>query len=168
MPSRLLCCALVSFLLLGCSGLRAEDALELSPAEASFAKSMSGATMAGAFTVSDAPEAAPRSERYDLGEVRKVSQQDGRGLWLFPTRIRYGDKDVTLPITLPVEFAGDAAVIRVDKIGFPGLGVYSARVLVHGGKYAGYWEGSGHGGHLFGVLEKKKVETKETPSNQEQ
>ncbi len=158
MLPRRFCCALVGLVLLGSSGLRAEDAPELSPAEAAFAKSMSGATMAGAFTVSDAPDAAPRSERYDLGEVRKVGQQEGQGLWIFPTRIRYGDKDVTLPITLPVDFAGDTAVIKVDNIGFPGLGVYSARVLVHGGKYAGYWEGGGHGGHLFGVLEKQKLD----------
>lgn len=126
----------------------ADSELTLSPAEQAFAKAMAGATLDGSFTLSDRPDAKPRAERYDLGQVRKV----GEGMWLIPARIRYGDHDVELPITLPVDFAGDTAVIRVDNLGFPGLGVYSARVMIHGGKYAGYWQGAGHGGHLFGEL----------------
>lgn len=136
---------------LGSAQPAAEAPPEMTPAEAAFAKAMSGATLAGAFTTgADAP---PRAERYDLGEVRKV----GDGLWQIRARIRYGEHDVELPITLPVDFAGDAAVIRVDKVGFPGLGEYSARVLIQGGKYAGYWEGAGHGGHLFGELTRREA-----------
>ncbi|TWT85244.1 hypothetical protein Pla123a_00510 [Posidoniimonas polymericola] len=124
----------------------AEESAELTPAEQAFAKAMSNATLRGAFTTG--ADAAPRAERYDLGKVSKV----GDGLWQIRARIRYGEHDVELPLTLPVDFAGDAAVIRVDNVGFPGLGVYSARVMIQGGKYAGYWQGGGHGGHLFGEL----------------
>lgn len=129
------------------------EAPEISPAERAFADTMDGATMVGNFTVTGDESPNLRPERYDLGEVRKLTGE----LWLIQTRIRYGDKDVTLPITLPVRFAGDTAVIVVDKVGFPGLGTYSARVLVHDGKYAGYWQGTGHGGHLFGTIERAKA-----------
>lgn len=118
----------------------------MSAAEHAFAEAMSGAVLVGQFTAGE--EAAPRPERYELGEVRKV----GDDLWLLPARIKYGDHDVTIPVTLPVEWAGDAAVIVVDNVGFPGLGVYSARVLIHDGRYAGYWHGGDHGGHLFGKI----------------
>ena len=126
------------------------EALPMSPAEQAFADAMSGAALVGQFTVGEAM--APKPERYELGQVRKV----GEHKWVIPARIRYGDHDVTLPITLPVKWAGDTAVIIVDNVGFPGLGTYSARVMIHNGRYAGYWHGADHGGHLFGAIEKEK------------
>lgn len=127
--------------------------VEMNEREQAFAAAISGAALEGHFTVSgqnegDLPKLS--AENYSLGEVRKVAE----GRWLLPARINYGDKDVTLPLTLPVEWAGDTAVIIVDKVGFPGLGTYSARVLIHDGRYAGYWAGADHGGHLFGVVKK--------------
>ena len=83
-------------------------------------------------------------------EVRKVDEKH----WLFKARIRYGDHDVTLPMTLPIEWAGDTPVVVVDNVGFPGLGTYSARVLFHHDHYAGHWSGANHGGHLFGTIER--------------
>lgn len=136
----------------------AEETRELTPAEADFAKAMSHSTLVGRFTLSSQTDQTPREERYDVGHVQKLTDR----LWLLPTRIRYGDKDVNLPIALPVEFAGDTAVIRVDKLGFPGLGAYSARVLVHDDRYAGYWQGDGHGGHLFGEIKHEAAEPEAT------
>lgn len=125
----------------------AAEPAPLTANEQKFAEAMSGASLVGSFTLWKSP-GPPKSERYDLGEVRKV----GDGMWLIPTRVRYGKQDVTLPITLPVEWAGDTAVIVVDEVGFPGLGTYSARVMIHDGYYAGYWKGGKRGGHLFGEL----------------
>ncbi|MEN1678359.1 MAG: hypothetical protein AAGJ46_02120 [Planctomycetota bacterium] len=124
---------------------------ELTPAEKAFAQQMSGATLVGSFTTG--PNTPAKAERYDLGEVRKVAPDR----WLIEARIRYGDNDVTLPLTLPVKFAGDTAVIIVNKMGFQPLGVYSARVLIHDGRYAGYWDGAGYGGHLFGTISLPKA-----------
>ena len=127
--------------------------VEMNEREQAFAAAISGTTLEGHFTISGRNEAdLPQlsAENYSLGEVRKVAE----GKWLIPANIKYGDKDVTLPLTLPVEWAGDTAVIIVDKVGFPGLGTYSARVLIHDGRYAGYWAGADHGGHLFGVVKK--------------
>lgn len=121
--------------------------LTMNDREQAFAAQLSGAALVGRFTAGNGPA---KPERYELGTVKKVAE----GQWLIPARIVYGDHDVTLPITLPVEWAGDTAVIVVDNIGFPGLGQYSARVLIHNGRYAGYWHGANRGGHLFGTLEK--------------
>ncbi len=143
-------------MLLPAATLWAEEPVAMNALEASLSKSLSGAVMTGFFTVdpaADSDAGAPPKlsrERYELGEVKKLDT----GMWVFPTRIKYGDHDVTLPIVLPVAWADDTAVIRVNNVGFPGLGTYSARVLIHDGKYAGYWQGAGHGGRLFGSIEK--------------
>lgn len=125
--------------------------------EARLAKLLTGATLQGYFTLTgdQQAEGPPKllGERYDLIEVRKLDEE---GNWLFKARIRYGDHDVTLPMTLPVEWAGDTPVVVVDNVGFPGLGSYSARVLFHEHHYAGHWNSANHGGHLFGVIEKSR------------
>ena len=61
---------------------------------------------------------------------------------------------MTLPLTLPIRWAGDTPVICVDKLGIPGLGVYTARVMIYADHYAGFWSGANHGGHLFGIIKK--------------
>ena len=118
--------------------------------EAALAKMLSGATLEGNFTVTGAghdPTKRAR-EKYTLGDVKKV---DGNR-WVFPTRIEYGDKDLTLPLTLPIEWAGDTPVVVVDNLGLPGLGTVSARVMFFADHYAGYWKHGAAGGHLFGVI----------------
>lgn len=123
--------------------------------EAELAERLTGATLHGFFTITGrADEGKPtlRGERYDLIEVRKLEGNS----WLFKSRIRYGDHDVTLPMTLPVEWAGDTPVVVVDNLGFPGLGTYSARVMFHKSHYAGHWSGGDHGGHLFGTIERSE------------
>jgi hypothetical protein len=121
---------------------------------------LTGAALVGHFTVTGAETSTPKPERYELTSVKHV----GDGLWMFVARIKYGEHDVTLPITLPVKWAGDTPVITVDKMAFPGLGTYTARVMIYEGHYAGFWSGgvdnnSKHGGHLYGVVEpEKKVE----------
>jgi hypothetical protein len=45
----------------------------------------------------------------------------------------------------------------VENVGFPGLGTYSARVMFHGDRYVGTWQGTNHGGHMFGRIERENV-----------
>jgi hypothetical protein len=113
-------------------------------------ESLSGAVLVGQFTVTGAQSSAPAPERYELAAVRHL----GGDRWLFQARIRYGEHDVTLPLTLPIRWAGDTPVITVDNFGFPGLGVYTARVMIYQDHYAGFWSGADHGGHLFGIVER--------------
>lgn len=118
--------------------------------EAALANMLSGATLEGSFTMTGAgadPTKLSR-EKYTLGEVKKVTDN----AWVFPTRIQYADRDLTLPITLPIEWAGDTPVVVVDNLGLPGLGTVSARVMFFADHYAGYWKHGDAGGHLFGVI----------------
>jgi len=120
-------------------------------------KLLSGAAMVGYFTDSKEPATKLASDRYDLQSVRHL----GEGQWLFQTRIRYGDRDVTLPLTLPIHWAGDTPVITVEKLAIPGFGTFTARVMIYADRYAGFWSGADHGGHMFGVIERKPEEEKE-------
>jgi hypothetical protein len=118
--------------------------------EAALIEMLSGATLEGSFT-STAEGSDPTKlsqEKYTLGEVKKI---DG-DFWLIPARIQYGEHDVTLPLLLPIRWAGDTPVIVVDNIGLPGFGAVSARVMFFADHYAGYWKHGKHGGHLFGVI----------------
>ncbi len=138
------------------------DAKQQAEREEAFAKLLSGATLEGSFTQTG-PGGDPKKldrEKYTLGEVKKVAGN----VWLFPARIEYGGKDVTLPIMLPVHWAGDTPVVVVDTVELPGLGAVSARVLFFAGHYAGYWKHGEHSGNLFGLIHsvpsKPAVETK--------
>jgi hypothetical protein len=55
-----------------------------------------------------------------------------------------------------VKWAGDTAVIIVDKLQYPGGGTYSARVLFYEHTYAGTWSGGDHGGLMSGVITNEK------------
>ena len=118
--------------------------------------SLTGSALVGQFTVTGTDMSEPKPERYELASVKHV----GDGNWMFVARIKYGENDVTLPITLPVKWAGDTPVITVDKMSFPGLGTYTARVMIYEDHYAGFWTGANHGGHLFGVVERGEVKEK--------
>lgn len=155
MSSRVFQTALLLSTLLLLSVCRAAFAAEPAPTqaerEAALAKMLSGATLEGSFTASgregdDANKLT--SDKYTLGEVKKL---DGNH-WVFPTRIQYSDKDFTLPLTLPIEWAGDTPVVVVDNVGLPGLGTFSARVLFFHDHYAGYWQHGEVGGNLFGRI----------------
>ncbi len=117
---------------------------------ATLEKALSGATLVGNFTVTGQEKTQLVAERYELKGVKHVEGE----LWLFQARIHYGEHDVTLPLTLPIRWAGDTPVICVDRLGIPGLGVYTARVMIYADHYAGFWSSADHGGHLFGIVEK--------------
>lgn len=132
--------------------------------EAGLAKTLSGATLEGSFTSTGAggdPTKLSR-DKYTLGQVRKVSGD----VWQIPARIQYGDKDITIPIELPIRWAGDTPVVTVDDLPMPGFGTVSARVMFFDGHYAGYWKHGDHGGNMFGVIhpaQKEQSKTKTSP-----
>lgn len=117
--------------------------------ESKFQETMTGATLAGTFTLSDRP-GKTFEERYTINKVTKVAGDT----WLFNARIKYGSRDVTVPIPLAVKWAGDTPVITLTDLAIPGLGTFTARVMIFRGQYAGTWSGKDHGGHLFGKVEK--------------
>ncbi len=148
---------LIALLFLLCTA-HSTSAMELTPEQekqyAELENSLTGSALVGHFTVTGTETSEPKSERYELTSVKHI----GDGNWMFVARIQYGEHDVTLPITLPVKWAGNTPVITVDKMAFPGLGTYTARVMIYEDHYAGFWSGGDHGGHLYGIVEHGKIE----------
>tara|TARA_B100001093_G_scaffold95033_1_gene87184 strand:+ start:458 stop:922 length:465 start_codon:yes stop_codon:yes gene_type:complete len=113
-----------------------------------FSNSMKGVRFSGFFTI-DGSDHPPSKETYEIHSVQKFGDQD---LWIFTARIKYGKKDVTLPMPLPVKWVGEIPVITMNNLNIPGLGTFSAHVVIDGGKYAGTWSHGKVGGHLYGKI----------------
>lgn len=118
--------------------------------EASFIQALDNVVLEGAFTI-DGKDGPPSRERY---EIKSVVKSDKPDYWVFQTRIKYGEHDVTLPLPLPVKWAGNTPVITLDNVTIPGLGTFDARVVIDGKRYAGTWQHGDVGGHLFGTIRK--------------
>jgi len=115
--------------------------------EKEFEQEMNDVTLAGSYTATG--QANPGSDRYTIVKVSKAQGDQ----WTFVARIQFAGRDVNLPLTFPVKWAGDTPVIEVTDAGIPGLGTYTARVLIYKDHYAGTWQGTGHGGQLWGTIE---------------
>jgi uncharacterized DUF497 family protein len=122
--------------------------------DAAFSKSMENSVLVGSFTVDGKEDDQPlKSERYEIESVNKASDN----LWVFTVRIKYGKLDTKLPVTVPMEWAGDTPMVTLTNATLPGLGEgFSARVLFHEDRYAGTWQHGPVGGHMFGRIERKK------------
>jgi len=118
----------------------------------SFEKSMKNVRFTGHFTVIG-QDRAPSKETYEIHKVEKLGDGD---LWIFTARVKYGGKDVTLPMPLPVKWLGKIPVITMHNVTLPGLGTFSAHVVIDGDKYAGTWAHGKVGGHLYGAISKIK------------
>jgi len=115
--------------------------------EQEFQKSMSGVTLMGRSTRWNR-EGVSGEERY---VIEKVSKLPG-GLWLFQSRMKYGSHEIPAPVPLRIEWAGDTPVITLTDVNIPGVGTYTARVLLYRDQYAGTWSGNNMGGQLFGKI----------------
>ncbi len=140
---------------------QSSDAVAEEPTEAqieardeAFSKSMSKSVLVGSFTIDGKESAeAPKAERYEIESVVKASDN----LWIFTARVKYGKLDTKLPVTVPLEWAGDTPMVTLTNANLPGLGEgFSARVLFYDGRYAGTWQHGPIGGHMFGKIEKQK------------
>ena len=132
-----------------------DDAAAATPSRAEleerFRETLSRATLDGHWRlVKDGAIGEEREERYTLGEVRHV----GGDSWTIEARIQYGEKDVRLPVPVKVLWAGDTPVITVTELWLPGLGKYTARVMVYRDLYTGTWFGAGYGGVMSGRVVK--------------
>lgn len=128
--------------------------------ERRFRETLTGATLRGFFNLGlSAADQPPelKSERYEIHSVRKLP---GGDLWLFDVRIVYGDRDLRVPLPLPVHWAGETPVINVESVSIPGLGTMNAHVVIDGNRYAGTWQHDALGGFLFGVIERSKGDAK--------
>jgi hypothetical protein len=120
---------------------------------------LSGAKLIGRFTVTGREDQSPKPEEYTITSAVKLPEGD---MWLLQSRVKYGNKDVTLPIPLEIKWAGDTPVITLTDLAIPGLGTFTSRVVIYGDRYAGTWQHGKVGGHLYGRIEKVPAENTES------
>ena len=121
-------------------------------------ETLTGAKFIGKFTTLGKDEDKLKAEEYTIVSAKKAEHGE---YWLIMARIKYGDKDATIPVPMEILWAGTTPVMTLDKISLYGFGTFSARVVINDGKYAGTWQHDKVGGHLFGKIEKAAVEKKE-------
>jgi hypothetical protein len=112
-----------------------------------FAQSMSNVTLVGYSTRLNR-EGLSKEERYQIDSVTHIAGDT----WLFKSRLKYDGHDIPAPIPLTVKWAGDTPVITLTDMSIPGVGTYTARVVLYRDQYAGTWSGKSVGGQLFGKI----------------
>ncbi len=124
--------------------------------KAKFKETLTAATMTGRwFPLKDGVLGEAKEDKYSIVSVEKTAAD----AWTINARMKYGNREFVAPIPVQVKWAGDTAVIIVDKLTIPGPGgyggtAYSARVLVHENTYAGHWSGGERAGLMNGTIAK--------------
>ena len=126
------------------------DRASLSDQERQFADRLTGVALVGRFTVAGREDRQPNPDRYEIASVEKV----GARVWRFNARLKYGTVDVSLPVVVPIEWAGDTPVMTMTDVAIPSRGTFTVRILFYGDRYAGTWQHGQVGGHMFGRIEK--------------
>ena len=123
----------------------------LSERERRFADLLTGATLAGHFTIAGREDRGQQVERYDISSAEKVGETE----WRFTAHLKYASVDVTLPIVIPVEWAGDTPVMTLTGLSVPALGApVGVRLVFYGDEYAGVWTHGKARGQMFGRVER--------------
>jgi hypothetical protein len=152
---RLVCLFLTACILASAS--HAQEAQENgSSREQRIADYLSGSKFVGRYTTDRDDSGAAKPETYTINKVQKLPEPD---LYRLTTRIQYGETDTEVPIDLKILWSGNTPVITLDNLWIPGMGTFSARVLIHEGRYAGTWSHDAKGGHLFGRIEKSEPQS---------
>ncbi|MFN7939348.1 MAG: hypothetical protein U0R19_38840 [Bryobacteraceae bacterium] len=113
--------------------------------EAELEKTLTGAVLAGKFQMGE----RVHEDKYTISKASKLAGET----WMIQSRIQYGTHDVTVPIPITIKWAGDTPVLTLTDAGIPGMGKFTARILIYRGNYAGYWANDkGHGGQMWGTV----------------
>lgn len=134
-------------LALCCACARKPQADTSAERDRKFEQMMNGVTLVGQSTRSG-HEGLSGEERYAIDRVSKVNGDT----WLFQSRMKVGPKEIPVPIPITILWAGDTPVITLTNFAIPGMGSYTARILLYGDQYAGTWSGKEHGGQMFGKI----------------
>ena len=135
--------ALALLLLLGCG----RKPVAAADTEKQFQQMMAGAVLVGHSTL-DGKQGLSGEERYSIDGIHKLAGD----LWMFQSRMKLEGHEIPLPIPVNIKWAGDTPVIEVTDMSIPGMGTYTARVVLYRDRYAGTWSGKDHGGQLFGAI----------------
>lgn len=119
--------------------------------EAGFKALLSKATLSGRWCSVDNGQLGPekKGDSYSIASASKT----GGHQWVIHARMRYGEREMVLPVPVQVKWSGDTPVLIVNDLSTGGERRYSARVLFFGNTYAGTWSSSGgQGGLLYGTI----------------
>ena len=142
--ARLTVLSLVFLVSISCSKKVATPQDEL---DRKFEEMMKGVTLVGRSTrLSD--DKVVGEEKYVIEGVSKLAGDT----WLFRSRLQYGARDIPVPLPVTIRWAGDTPVITLTDLSIPGVGTYTARVILYRDQYAGTWSGEKGGGQLFGKI----------------
>ncbi|MEE2638868.1 MAG: hypothetical protein VYE68_16730 [Acidobacteriota bacterium] len=123
---------------------------DLSALERDFTERMQDVTMVGHFTIEGRETRGGSPERYEIASVTKVGQDQ----WRFEVRMVYASVDVTLPVVVPMVWAGDTPMVSITDFSIPGLeGTFTSRVFFYTDRYAGSWQHGQYGGLMYGHIE---------------
>ena len=125
-------------------------AVEMNALEKQFQESMTNVSLIGFFTVGDGSTTLP--DRYNITAITKIDTD----VWNVEAGIQYGNKDYKATVKVPIKWAGDTPVLTLSNYLIQGQGVYSARILIYNGMYAGTWGASEKGGKMFGKIVKNE------------
>jgi hypothetical protein len=123
--------------------------VEMTPIEKEFQAAMTNVTLTGFFTVADGSET--HEDKYTVERVVKIKPD----VWNFDARIQYGKRDFKATVAVPVQWAGDTPVLTLNQYLIQGH-IYSARILIYKGRYAGTWGAAEVGGLMFGKIVKNE------------
>lgn len=130
-------------------------ALDRAALEKRLAETLTGATLTGLWQHTDfATDGKPGKlgePKPDTYSITAAAREDG-DMWAINARMQFAEVDVTLPLRVRIVWAGDTPIITVDDLAVPGVGVYSARVMIVGQMYSGVWSGSHYGGVMSGQI----------------
>jgi hypothetical protein len=121
-------------------------------------ENLTNVKLIGRYTVTGREDREAKPEEYTISSAIKLPEGD---MWLIKARIKYGDKDTTVPMPLEIKWAGDTPIITLTNVAIPGLGTFTSRVVLYENRYAGTWQHGKVGGHLFGKIEKVMEEKAE-------
>jgi hypothetical protein len=133
--------------LAGCSREPPPGAEARAERERAFEAMMTNVSLVGQSTSFDR-EGIVGKEEYVIEKCSRIAGDR----WLLHTTMKLGSGDVTVPIPIIILWAGDTPVITLTDLSIPGIGSYSARVLLFRDHYAGTWTGAEGGGHVFGKI----------------
>jgi hypothetical protein len=146
----------LGIMLLPLLAIHAQDqkpAVPLTDAEKKFKDLLTDCTMDGRwYSVKGSEMGEEKQDKYQIVSVSKVKGDS----WVITTKMKYGGREMSLPLPIEVKFAGDTPVIVVNNLMIPAGGTYSARVVFYQNTYAGSWTGGDHGGLLSGVITPNK------------
>jgi hypothetical protein len=125
----------------------------LTDLERDFTGRMQNVVLVGHFTIEGRDTGDGSPERYEITRAVKVGDER----WRFDVHMVYGSVDVTLPVVVPIIWAGDTPLVSITDFTIPALGTFTARVFFYDDRYGGSWQHGEFGGLMYGEIEQMEA-----------